>query len=178
MSLDRLPWMNTTIGGERIRASYNGGLIVVRRSMGILGRCADLFFESVRAELRPHRGLGADIVASTGRVGKVASEYWGSNQAALALAIWGTTDRVRHYPDHYNVPLHLVAADGEIDPRWLAHPPVHLHYHWMFGPRHQELGLELLERLGVSSEQCNWLAGHTPLKADDALFPTRQAVTG
>ena len=175
-SLERLPWMHTTIGGERIRASYNGGLIVVRRSTGILRRCADLFLASVRAELRPHRGLGADVVASTGRVGKIASEYWGSNQAALSLAIWGTTERVRHYPDHYNVPLHLVAAHGEIDPRWLAHPPVHLHYHWMFGPRHQELGLELLERLGVSSEQRGWLAGRTPLAADDAQFPTRTAV--
>jgi glycosyltransferase involved in cell wall biosynthesis len=175
-SLDRLPWMHTTIGGERIRASYNGGLIVVRRSMGILERCANIFFASAHAELRPHRGLGADIIASTGRVGRIASEYWGSNQAALALAIWGTTSRVRHYPDRYNVPLHLVAADGEMDPRWLAHSPVHLHYHWMFGARYRELGLELLERLSVSSEQRSWLAARTPLSSDDAQFPARRAV--
>ena len=162
-SIESLPYVHATIGGERIRASYNGGLIVARREKGILVRWADLFSRSVGAGMRPYSGSGIDIFASTGNVGRMASEYWGSNQAALALAIWATTDRVLHFPDCYNVPLHLIAADGDIDPRWLARPPVHLHYHWMFARHYHEIAMELLATLGVPSDRLLWLARRTPL---------------
>ncbi len=164
VSLDRLPAMRTTVGNELIRASYNGGLTVVRRNKGILTRCADLFAASVRAGMRPYRGCGVNIIASTGEVGLAGSEYWGSNQAAMTLAIWATTDRVLTYPDSYNVPLHLIADAGEIDPRWLQHPPVHLHYHFMFGEQHYEVALELLCNLGVSAERRDWLSRGLPLR--------------
>ena len=160
--LDRLPWIRSTIGNEHIRASYNAGFTIVRRRMGILTRCADLFAASVDAGMRPYRDSGIDIVASTGRVGRDGSEYWGSSQAALTLAIWSATDRVLHYPDHYNVPLHLIAAHGEIDARWLAHPPVHLHYHWMFAERHHEVAMELLAKLGLGADRRAWLVERTP----------------
>ena len=62
---------------------------------GILARCADLFAASLAPALRPYRGTGIDIFASTGSVGRAGSEFWGSNQAALALAIWASDDRVR-----------------------------------------------------------------------------------
>ena len=160
--LERLPWIRSTIGDEHLRASYNGGFTIVRRRMGILTRCADLFAASVEAGRRPYRDSGIDIVASTGRVGRDGSEYWGSSQAALALAIWGATERVRHYPDCYNVPLHLIAAHGEIDARWLARPPVHLHYHWMFAQRHHEVAMELCARLGLDADRLAWLDERTP----------------
>ena len=38
VSLDRLPFVRTTDGGHRVRASYNGGLVVVRTGRGILAR--------------------------------------------------------------------------------------------------------------------------------------------
>ena len=167
-SLDRLPSMRSTIGNEQIRASYNAGFTIVRRQLGILSRCADVFAASVTAGMRPYRGAGIDIVASTGRVGVDGSEYWGSSQAALTLAIWATTDRVVHYPDWYNVPLHLVASEGEIDPRWLVRPPVHLHYHWMFGERHHEIAMELLAKLGVASDRRAWLLERTPFREREA----------
>ncbi|HET8877266.1 MAG TPA: hypothetical protein VFO53_13120 [Casimicrobiaceae bacterium] len=69
------------------------------------------------------------------------------------------------YPDHYNVPLHLIASEGEIDPRWLAHAPVHLHYHWMFDERHHENAMELLARLGVPADRRAWLLARTPFRA-------------
>jgi GT2 family glycosyltransferase len=160
--LERLPFVRSTIGNEQIRVSYNAGLTVARRQKGILTRCADLFAASVSAGMRPYRGTGMNIFASTGHVGEAGSEYWGSSQAALTLAIWASTDRVLHYPDHYNVPLHLVAAEGDIDPRWLAHPPVHLHYHWMFAQRHHEIAMELLVKLGLSPDRMEWLRTRTP----------------
>ena len=79
-SLDRLPSMRSTIGNEQIRASYNAGFTIVRRQLGILSRCADVFAASVTAGMRPYRGAGIDIVASTGRVGVDGSEYWGSSR--------------------------------------------------------------------------------------------------
>jgi hypothetical protein len=166
ISLDRLPLLRSTIGNEYIRASYNAGLTVARRNKGILTRCAQLFAASVSAGMRPYRGSGVDILASTGQVGQAGSEYWGSSQTALTLAIWAATDRVLHYPDHYNVPLHLIADAGDIDPRWLVHPPVHLHYHYMFGERHHELAMELLAKLGLSPVQRDWVARRTPFRED------------
>jgi glycosyltransferase involved in cell wall biosynthesis len=168
ISLDRLPFVRSTIGNERIRASYNAGFTIVRRRMGMLTRCAELFAASIVAQMRPYHGTGIEIVASTGGVGREGSEYWGSSQAALTLAIWATTDRVFHYPDCYNVPLHLVASEGEIDPRWLARSPVHLHYHWMFDERHHENGMELLAWLGVSADRRAWLLERTPFRSPDS----------
>lgn len=167
MPLERLPFVFTTIGNERIRASYNAGFAIVRRPLGILTRCAEFFVAGARAGMKPFRGAGRDLVGSIGNVGEAASECWGSDQTALALAIWNATDRVRHLPDHYNVPLHLVAAEGEIDPRWRARPPVHVHYHWMFAQRHRDLALELLAKLGVPEDQRAWLAVRTPLHGDE-----------
>jgi hypothetical protein len=164
ITLDRLPMVRSTIGDERIRASYNAGFTIVRRRLGILTRCAELFSASVGEGLRPYRDSGVHIVASTGRVGREGSEYWGSSQTALTLAIWASTDRVLHYPDWYNLPLHLVAFDRDVDPRWLQRPPVHVHYHWMFDARHHENGMELLTRLRVPADRRAWLSERTPFR--------------
>ncbi len=163
VSLERLPMLRSTVGNESIRASYNAGLTAARRDKGIFTGCAELFAASLVAGIRPYQGTGVNIVASTGHVGEAGSEYWGSSQAAMTLAIWKATDRVLHYPDHYNVPLHLIAADGEIDPRWLRHFPVHLHYHWMFSPQHRDNALELMATLGVPAEMLAWTRERTPL---------------
>jgi len=60
------------------------------------------------------------------------------------------------------VPLHLVAADGDIDPRWLARPPVHLHYHYMFDARHHERAMEILAQMRLSQDRRAWLLERTP----------------
>jgi hypothetical protein len=117
-----------------------------------------------------------NIFASTGHVGEAGSEFWGSSQAAMTLAIWKATDRVVHYPDHYNVPLHLIAADGEIDPRWMRHFPVHLHYHWMFSPQHRDNALDLMATLGVPAEMMAWTRERTPLTGQGERSP-REAAT-
>ena len=163
-TVECLPFVRTTIDMRRIRASYNAGLVLVRRDKGILRKCADLFAASVSAGLRPLRGAGLDIHASTGHVGVGGSEYWGSSQAAAALAIWSLTQRVHHYPDHYNVPLHLLAARPEIEPRWLAAPPLHVHYHWMFSSPDEGRALTTLRTLRVSPEQIEWLRARLPLR--------------
>ena len=92
---EQLPFVTPTVDDPRVRASYNGGLVVVRRSTGILQKAADLFSRSVRAGLRPSIPGDSRVFASTGFVGEIASAFWGSSQATLSVAIWSTTDRVR-----------------------------------------------------------------------------------
>lgn len=160
--LDRLPFIRTTVGGERIRASYNGGLVVVRRRKGILAVWADLFARSAMAGLKPWRGSGRDFFASTGFVGREASEYMGSNQAAAALAIWSTTSRVVEYPATYNVPLHLMLERPGLAAHWCDGSPVHVHYHWLFAWRH-EAALAALRELAVAPDRLDWLAARLSL---------------
>lgn len=161
--LGSLPFVQTTDGAHRVRASYNGGLIVVRRETGILSAWADLFSRSITADLKPYRGVGLDVFASTGFVGQEASEYWGSNQAAVALAIWGTTTRVFHYPDTYNIPLHLLMDRPKHSRVPPVSSPVHVHYHWLFSDPYYRPALATLRELGVARDRLDWLTDRLPI---------------
>jgi hypothetical protein len=162
--LDCLPFVPTTDGRHHVRASYNGGLIVVRAQRGILRVWADLFSRSVAAGLKPWRGSNLNVFASTGFVGEEASEFWGSNQAAVALAIWSTTRRVFHYPDTYNVPLHLLLDRPELTTGPRPSPLIHVHYHWLFTSPYYESALGLLRNLGAGRDRLDWLAARLPLQ--------------
>ena len=59
-TLDRLPFIDTTDRRARVRAAYNGGLVVARRAAGILQRWARLFERSIEADLRPWRGSASE----------------------------------------------------------------------------------------------------------------------
>ena len=159
-----LPFVQTTDRAHRVRASYNGGLVVVRRSLGILTAWADLFECSIDAGLKPLRGSQLNVFASTGLVGTAASEYWGSNQAALAFAIWKTTSRVLEYPNTYNVPLHLLMARPDLA-GFLESPLVHVHYHWLFTARYHEAGMATLRALGAEPHQVEWLGARLPIQS-------------
>jgi hypothetical protein len=161
--LDCLPFIRTTVSDHRIRASYNGGLTVVRRERGILGATADLFSRSVAASLKPWRDSRLNVRASTGLVGEEASEYWGSSQAVAALAIWSTTKRVFSYPDTYNVPLHLLVDRPELTSRPRTSPPIHVHYHWLFTDPYYEPALATMLDLGVERDHLDWLIARLPL---------------
>ena len=166
-ALDQLPFVATTDGLHRVRASYNGGLVVARRTAGLLGRWADLFARSVVAGLRPWRGRGENVHASTGYVGLAASEYWGSNQAALAVAAWGAGLRIVEHPDTCNVPLHLLAQRPDLvearAARRPAAPPIHVHYHWMFTAPYYRAAADTLRRLGVQADRVAWLDARLPI---------------
>jgi hypothetical protein len=165
ISLDRLPFVRTTVSGHRVRASYNGGLVVVRREQYVLGASAELFARSVAAGLKPWRGQNINVYASTGLVGPEASEYWGSSQAALALAIWSRTARVFLYPDTYNVPLHLLMKRPDLFVRPGTSPLIHLHYHWLFMERSYRPALALIRHLGAEPDQVHWLTARLPIQS-------------
>lgn len=160
MAIEALPFVETVLDRRRVRASYNGGYAVVRRSSGILERAADLFSRSVAADLRPYKDMpGHRVFASTGAVAPRAGEYWGSNQAALAIAAWATTRRVRLLDRRFNVPLHELADGARWSEDWANLGPLHLHYHWLLRAGHRDLAYATMTRLGVADERLAWLRG-------------------
>jgi hypothetical protein len=162
-SIDRLPFVETTFDRTKVRASYNGGYAVVRRETGILQRSADIFTQSVSADIRPYKGrAGFRVFASTGYVPDRAAEYWGSNQAAFSIAAWSTTRRFCTLGIRYNVPLHILAEEKHWSDEWARIAPVHVHYHWMFDLEHRARTIELLSRLGVPSDRLDWIFARRP----------------
>ncbi len=157
IDLARLPRLATTIDGVSIRASYNGGLSVVRRDLGILERTREVFFASRAIQLRPWAGAALDILASTGFVGRAASEWWGSSQAALSVAIWSKTSDVVLYDERYNIPLHLLVDPGRSWPLKEGSAPILLHYHYLAEERYREQFRQVLKRIGCSSEIRAWI---------------------
>lgn len=97
IDVNKLPILKTTVDKKLIRASYNGGFSLIRRSLGIFKKCEQIFFSSFGAGLKPFQGLELNIEASSGRVGKVASEFWTSGQTALSVAVWASTNDVYIY---------------------------------------------------------------------------------
>lgn len=154
---ERLPMLTTTVDRVPIRASYNGGFTVLRRDLGILGKTRDVFFASLKENLRPFAGTGLNVEASTGPVGVEASEWWGSSQAALSVAIWSTTSDVHVYDERYNIPLHLLAQPDRSWPLRPGHEPVLLHYHYLAEEPHRRHLRQALSQAGCPPHVASWI---------------------
>lgn len=161
----RLPMISTTIDHVRIRASYNGGFTVVRRDLGILRKTRETFFASLQENLRPLAGTELNILASTGFVGRETSEWWGSSQAALSVAIWSTTSDVHTFDERYNIPLHSLVDSGRSWPLSKGLKPILLHYHYLAEMQYQEYFRHVLARIGCSSDVIQWIGDRLPLFA-------------
>ncbi len=158
IGIEQLPWIYTTTDDVRIRASFNGGFTVVRRSCGILQKTAEVFLASMRADLRPRRGEAADVFASTGYVGREAAEFWGSSQAALSAAIAARASELLIYDDRYNIPLHLLKPDCSNRVAWRHCEPILLHYHWLAQPEHRASLLSAVRCFRISDAWLRWLS--------------------
>lgn len=162
VNYDQIPWTHSVVDAQRIKANYNGGLIVARGGLGILRKWANFFFESVRRGIRPYAERES-FRAGAGWVEPAAAKLWGSNQAALSLAIWETTRRVRELSATYNYPLTLHAQQERSVARSVFPNAVHVHYHWLFA-RDALRGNPLFRRRGpLSASQREWLRTATPI---------------
>ena len=161
---DDIPWIPSYVDDVRAKASYNGGLVVVRSDRGILRRWSDFFLASVRAGLRP-RAEAVVMRSSTGAVAASASRMWGSNQAALSLAMWSTTRRVRALEPTYNYPLHLHEALGERRARDF-NQLVHVHYHWLFEPDAIADNPITAPSSTLATDKVAWLRARTPFSSE------------
>lgn len=162
IDLSRLPMISTSIDKVRIRASYNGGFTVVRRDLGILQRTREIFFASLEENLRPLAGRELNVFASTGPVGLDASEWWGSSQAALSVAIWSRTSDVVLYDERYNIPLNNLTGPDSPWPMRPGFRPVLLHYHHLAEPQYHEQLRQTLTWAGCSSEVRDWIEERLP----------------
>lgn len=152
---EAIPFTESFVDHYRIKASYNGGLIIVRGNLGILQQWAEFFFASVRQGLAPY-SQERRFRTGAGWIDSTASKLWGSNQAALSLAIWSRTRRVQELPATYNYPLHLHdQVDSETATAVFPHL-VHVHYHWLLEEDHTTN--PLFDSAGpLSSRQHDWL---------------------
>ncbi len=155
-----IPWVHSYVDNQRVKASYNGGLVIVRADRAILRRWADFFLASVRAGLKP-RAEPQAFRSSTGPVAAAASRMWGSNQAALSLALWSVPRRVISLEPIYNYPLHAHEALGDRRMSDL-NELVHVHYHWLF-EKDAIAGNPLSAATStIEPEKLNWLRARTP----------------
>lgn len=159
---DAIPWGESFVDRRRIKANYNGGLVAVRRGLGVLRRWADFFFRSVREGLRPYSDAGS-FRTGAGWVEPAAGNLWGSNQAALSLALWSVTRRVRELPPTYNYPLHQHKLIDAALRRGVFPRLVHVHYHWLFSPDVLASNPLFGRRGPLSAAQKDWLRRATPI---------------
>lgn len=156
----QLPLLVTTVDRRTVRASYNGGLLAVRRASSILERTQDYFERLTAANLKPWVGSGLQVRSGAGVVDTSGSEYWGTSQAAFSLAVTAGGHRLEVLPRAYNVPLHLFDALGSP-----ADIPIHVHYHDMLSST-ECVSTPLLDgRVPLSQETVAWLKKHVSLVA-------------
>lgn len=156
---EEIPWIESFVDHHRIKASYNGGLVIVRGKIGILRQWADFFFASVRQRLTPY-AEDRRFRSGAGWIDSTASRLWGSNQAALSLAIWSNTRRVQELPPTYNYPLHLHSQIDAATVNAIFPDLVHVHYHWLL--EEESARNPLFDSAGpLSSRQHDWLRSAT-----------------
>ncbi len=153
-----LPFVTTTICGAKVRANYNAGLVVARRSLGLFQRTEATFARLADAGLKPFEGLDAEVKSGAGMVSREGSAFWGTSQAAFAIAAAAAGATGRVLPPGYNVPLHLLDI-----PQRPSNPWVHVHYHWLAN-EDDASDVRLTDPgLGLPPEAIDWLRPRLPL---------------
>ena len=165
VAYEGLPWVTTATGDAVVKASYNGGLLVVRSAEGILGRAWDYFLLGARAGLRSWLGERGAIRASTGIVPPAAAAWWGTSQAATSLALWSGPRQVELLPAGYDYPLH---QHCRLPPATVAAAfahLVHVHYHYLLAaPDAATAGPLLAAGTPLAPEVADWLRSRLPLR--------------
>ncbi|MFD1987850.1 class I SAM-dependent methyltransferase [Mesorhizobium newzealandense] len=156
---EHLPIVQTTVGGQAVRASYNGGLFVAKRACGLFQRTEDIFRQLVAADMKPWAD-GPTHNTGTGILHGEATSYWGTSQAAFSLAAVAGNHSVRLLPDTYNFPLNCMAALAVPDPARL----VHIHYHHLFSAGSADANPVLNGTLDLPVGISEWLLARLPLQ--------------
>jgi hypothetical protein len=164
VDLDDVPFLETGVDRIRVRASYNGGLLVAERAAGIFARTEEIFRKLVAAKLKPWMH-GPAIRTGTGLLRGAATEYWGTSQAAFSLATVAGNHAVRLLPQSHNVPLNLLHKMAEP----ISAPPVHLHYHGLFTAGSEVDNPVLSGRLELPERVLAWLRPKLPLVATNSI---------
>ncbi len=144
LSIDALPIILTGATREAIHSNYNGGLLVVRRDLGIGRHWQDLLERAWEKELLPQPG-----------------NFWGSDQSTFAVAVHALTSRTTLLPEGYNIPLNFLARGYDLP---LPEHPKHVHYHHLLEDAHYGKGHEQLLRLDLSNSCKSFVQALKPLQ--------------
>ena len=137
------PWVETVGDRKRIRAYFNSGLAVARRSAGLFAQWKQDFLTIVEA-------------------GHIPGEYHYLDQLTLAVTLARVWDRVEVLDGRYNYP--LIGRPGLAPPLRSARLEelVHVHYNRYF---HIPGFLHSIQPpLGRDSEVVRWLGQYLPLR--------------
>jgi hypothetical protein len=168
VDLDAVPWVETTAGGERVRASHNGGLVVTSRRHGLFARAFEFLQRSAQADLLPRERQDGSFRIGSGHAQDETVRWWGSAQTTLTMAMVSLGLEQCLLPPTYNVPLHIFDPVLALHPQ-VATDAVHVHYHWVFDAD-VTLGNELLDgRIAVPETVRALLREHLPLSATSVI---------
>lgn len=153
---DLIPLVITTVERIKVKASYNGGLTVVKKQTGLFAKTADFFLKSILAGLIPSPDSDITFPTGYGIVSGKGAQLWGSAQACLSLAITALRLSVRILPPSLNFPLHYYddllpeVENGAI-------PLIsHVHYHHVFRSNPHDNPI-LAGRPGFPPRSVTWL---------------------
>jgi len=153
-----LPFVKTSVDKRLVRAAYNGGFTLIRRSTGIFQAAEEIFFQSFRSDTRPFRHNNVVLRTSTGQPDTDAAQFWTSGQAAMSVAIAAKTSDVFIYGDEYNIPLHALGHEGASWGSADYSGPILLHYHDLMRPSRSESELEAALRVvRCPDDVADWL---------------------
>jgi hypothetical protein len=167
---EAVPIVETTIGHQAVRASYNAGLIAAQRACGLFQRTEDIFNRLVAEGMKPWTADGPIISTGTGIISGAATAYWGTSQAAFSLAAVAGHHTVRLLPATHNFPLHLPDSLAAPIPK----PLIHIHYHGLFSADSADANPILSEKLKLPADVTEWLEARLPLQGLQAgMFAPR-----
>lgn len=128
VDLDAIPFLVTTIDQRRVRASYNGGLVIGPRKLFPVVN--EFLLRILHDGVRPFSSSKRGFQAGAGPVSREGAQFWGTSQAAISLALAAMNIPARILSRDHNAPLHML---NDFSEPLLC--PVHLHYHWMFAAK-------------------------------------------
>jgi hypothetical protein len=157
---EQIPWVETTVDQVFVKASYNGGMVAVRREIGLFQKAEAMLHILREADLSPNESVEQQVFASTGFVDVEASRWWGSSQVVLSLAATDLKARIAIAPKTYNVPAHALGDAGGA----LLKDAILVHYHWMLDQDHHQKSSTLFGNSELPLPVRQWLTQKTPLR--------------
>lgn len=156
VNYDLIPGVTTTVERARVKASYNGGLNVVKSSSTLFAKTADFLLRSILANLIPRPNNNTTFPAGHGMVSEKGGRFWGSMQACFSLAITALKLSVRILPPSQNFPLHCYPdLLPEIEKGTI--PTIcHVHYHHVFSSNPHDNPI-LAGQPGFPADSIEWL---------------------
>ncbi|MFN6483406.1 MULTISPECIES: hypothetical protein [unclassified Nostoc] len=139
LGVKREVFVDTPIGNKRIRAYWNSGLVVVRRSAGIFTAWKENFEKVMRLDITPPQGI-----------------YF-VEQSVLSVTLCALEENIEHLPPNYSYPLPLhnrLSKQLQIKD-W--DDIISIHYFNLFFYNDWNAQIKRLKRININSDKYRWL---------------------